>query len=97
MPRTSRPSRLLAQRVLFRLHAVAHVVVTPLSHLMQAAMHCSRSLGLYEGKFSVTHLEAEGSGSGEQPAIDSSVTSPIAAMKSRSLIRLSVKGTEFGK
>jgi hypothetical protein len=36
----------LDQRVLLRLHAVAHVVVTPFSHLMQAAMHCSRLFGL---------------------------------------------------
>ena len=54
----------------FRLQAVAHVVVTPRSHLMQAAMHCSLSLGLYDGNMSVAHLETGvGVESGQQAAV----------------------------
>jgi hypothetical protein len=57
---------------------------------MQAAMHCALSFGLWEGKFDATHWEMElGVGSEEQPAIVSSATSPIAAMHSLRLIRLS--------
>jgi hypothetical protein len=64
---------------------------------MQAAMHCALSLGLWEGKFDATHWAIEfGVGSEEQPAIKSSVASPIAAMHSLRLIRLSHQwGGEF--
>ena len=48
---------------------------------------------MYDGKCSVTHLVTEvGVGSGEQAAVDSSATSPIAAKNSRRLIRLSRLG-----
>jgi hypothetical protein len=38
--------RLQGQCAPFRVHDVVHVVVAPFWHLMQAATHCLRSLGL---------------------------------------------------
>ena len=38
------------------MHDVAQVVVTPLSHLMQAATYCLISFGLYDGKRLAAHL-----------------------------------------
>jgi hypothetical protein len=44
------------QRAPFRVHDVVQVVVTPWSHFLQTATHCSTSFGLYEGYRSVAHL-----------------------------------------
>ena len=49
-------SEWIGQRAPLRVHDVVQVVVTPWSHFLQTATHCSISFGLYEGYRSVAHL-----------------------------------------
>jgi len=65
-------------------HDVEQVVVVPCSHLMQAAMHCWSTFGLYDGNESVAHLFVwpEASPSGEQEYMT------MATTKARLRLRL---------
>jgi len=46
----------IGQRAPLSVHSVVLVFVTPWSHFLQTATHCSISFGLYEGYRSVAHL-----------------------------------------
>jgi hypothetical protein len=75
-----RRERASPQRAPFRVHDVVQVVVTPWSHFLQTATHCSISFGLYEGYRSVAHFlrDPVASCSGEHEVVTTARASKAA-------------------
>src|SRR5258705_5574800 len=74
------------ERAPIRVHDVVQVVVTPWSHFLQTATHCSISFGLYEGYRSVAHFlrDPVASCSGEHEVV---TTATSKAAKRRMKLR----------
>jgi hypothetical protein len=68
------------QRAPFNVHDVVQVVVVPRSHWVQAPMHCSKTIRLYEEYSFAMHelVEPVTSPSGEQEAINKPMGSKAA-------------------